>query len=70
METYATVAIEVAPKREKLAKAMKGLAKSEAQLAEAKEKLAEVVAHKWQNYNVAMMKVSERKIDFVMKLKH
>ena len=44
METYATVAIEVAPKRAKLAKAMKGLAKSEAELAEAKSKLAEVIA--------------------------
>ena len=32
METYATVAIEVAPKRAKLAKAI-GLAKSEAELA-------------------------------------
>ena len=44
METYATVAIEVAPKRAKLAKAMKGLAKSEAELADAKEKLAAVLA--------------------------
>ena len=44
METYATVAIEVAPKRAKLAKAMKGLAKAEGELAEAKEKLAAVIA--------------------------
>jgi len=44
METYATVAMEVAPKRAKLKAAMKGLAKSEAALAEAKAKLAEVIA--------------------------